>query len=53
MGILIATCECGMYSLYFIIHMLENKISSNYLKTHKLDDKYVEKFRKLYFNDDI
>lgn len=45
--------ECGMYSLYFIIHMLENKISSNYLKTHKLDDKYVEKFRKIYFNDDI
>ena len=45
--------ECGMYSLYFIIHMLENKISSNYLKTHKLDDKYVEKFRKIYFNEDI
>lgn len=45
--------ECGMYSLYFIIHMLENKISSNYLKTHRLDDKYVEKFRKIYFNDDI
>lgn len=45
--------ECGMYSLYFIIHMLENKISSNYLKTHRLDDKYVEKFRKIYFNDDV
>jgi hypothetical protein len=45
--------ECGMYSLYFIIHMLENKITSNYLKTHKLDDKYVEKFRKIYFNEDI
>jgi len=45
--------ECGMYSLYFIIHMLKNKISSNYLKTHKLDDKYVEKFRKIYFNDEI
>ena len=45
--------ECGMYSLYFIIHMLENKITSNYLKTHKLNDKYVEKFRKIYFNEDM
>jgi hypothetical protein len=45
--------ECGMYSLYFIIHMLENKISTNYLKTHKLNDKYVEKFRKIYFNEDV
>ena len=45
--------ECGMYSLYFIIHMLENKISPKYLKNHKLNDKYVEKFRKIYFNEDV
>lgn len=45
--------ECGMYSLYFIVHLLENKITTEYLKTHKLDDKFVEKFRKIYFNDEL
>ena len=45
--------ECGIYSLYFIIHMLEDKINSNYLKTHILKDKYIEKFRKIYFNEDL
>jgi len=42
--------ECGVYSLYFIIHMLENKLTSEYLKTHILKDKYIEKYRKIYFN---
>jgi hypothetical protein len=42
--------ECGMYSLYFIIHMLEDKINANYLKTHILKDKYIEKFRRIFFN---
>jgi hypothetical protein len=45
--------ECGVYSLFFIVHMLENKITPKYLKTHKLDDKYIEKFRKIYFNEDL
>jgi hypothetical protein len=45
--------ECGMYSLYFIIHMLEDKITEHYLKTHILKDEYIEKFRKIYFNDDL
>jgi hypothetical protein len=45
--------ECGMYSLFFIVHMLEDKINSHYLKTHILKDKYVEKFRKIYFNEDL
>ena len=44
--------ECGIYSLYFIVHMLEDKINSHYLKTHILKDEYIEKFRKVYFNDD-
>jgi hypothetical protein len=44
--------ECGIYSLYFIVHMLEDKINSHYLKTHILKDEYIEKFRKIYFNDD-
>ena len=42
--------ECGIYSLYFIAHMLEDKINAHYLKTHILKDKYMEKFRKVYFN---
>jgi hypothetical protein len=42
--------ECGVYSLFFIVHMLEDKITGNYLKTHILKDKYMEQFRKIYFN---
>jgi len=45
--------ECGIYSLYFIIHMLEDKITEHYLKTHILRDEYIEKFRKIYFNDEL
>ena len=44
--------ECGIYAIYFIVHMLEDKINSHYLKTHILKDKYIEKFRKIYFNED-
>lgn len=42
--------ECGMYSLFFIIHMVEDKITSHYLKKHIVRDKDVEKFRRIYFN---
>ena len=45
--------ECGMYSLYFIIHMLEDKITEHYLKTHVLKDKYMQQFRKIYFNESL
>ena len=45
--------ECGVYSLFFIVHMLEDKITSHYLKTHMLKDKYMEQFRKIYFNVEI
>ena len=44
--------ECGIYAIYFIVHMLEDKINSYYLKHHILKDKYIEKFRKIYFNED-
>jgi hypothetical protein len=44
--------ECGIYSIFFITHMLEDKINGHYLKTHILKDKYMEKFRKVYFNGD-
>ena len=45
--------ECGIYSLFFIIHMLEDKITGHYLKTHVLKDEYMEKFRHVYFNDSL
>ena len=45
--------ECGIYSIYFIVHMLEDKITGQYLKTHILNDKYMQKFRKIYFNEDL
>ena len=33
--------------------MLEDKITEHYLKTHILKDKYMQKFRKVYFNSDL
>lgn len=42
--------ECGIYSIFFITHMLEDKINGHYLKTHILKDKYMENFRKIYYN---
>lgn len=45
--------ECGIYSLFFVIHMLEDKITEHYLKTHILRDEYIEKFRKIYYNEDL
>ena len=47
------TTECGIYSIFFIVHMLEDKITEKYLKTHILDDKYMQKFRQVYFNDSL
>ena len=45
--------ECGIYSLFFIVHMLEDKVTDHYMKTHILKDEYMEKFRKVYFNDSL
>jgi hypothetical protein len=45
--------ECGVYSLFFIVHMLEDKMTEHYLKTHILKDGYIEKFRHIYFNDSL
>ena len=42
--------ECGMYSLYFIVQMLEDKVTAKYLKTRVISDKFIERFRKIYFN---
>ena len=45
--------ECGIYSLFFIVHILEEKMTEHYLKTHILKDEYMQKFRKIYFNDSL
>ena len=45
--------ECGIYSLFFIVHMLEDKMTEHYLKTHILKDEYMNKFRRVYFNDSL
>jgi hypothetical protein len=45
--------ECGVYSIFFIVHMLEDKLTGHYLKTHQLKDEYMEKFRKIYFNQEL
>jgi hypothetical protein len=42
--------ECGIYSLFFIIYMLQDKISGHYLKTHIIKDKYMENFRNVFYN---
>jgi len=53
--------ECGMYSLFFIITMLTGKTEFNnnmkvsdklhLFRQKKIPDKYVEKYRNIYFND--
>jgi hypothetical protein len=43
--------ECGIYSIFFITHMLEDKINAHYLKTHILKDEYIENFRHIYYNE--
>lgn len=45
--------ECGIYSIFFIAHMLQDKITGEYLKTHILKDEYIEKFRKIYYNEEL
>ena len=46
--------ECGMYSLFFIVTMLtgEKEIGKKleFFQSGKIEDKYVEKYRKIYFN---
>jgi len=45
--------ECGVYSIFFVAHMLEDKITGHYLKTHILKDDYMQKFRKIYYNQEL
>ncbi len=52
--------ECGMYSLFFIITMLSEKINGkpvtlekrlNMFRNKKIPDKYITQYRKIYFNE--
>jgi hypothetical protein len=43
--------ECGMYSLYVIINLLKDKLTYDYIMTHRIKDEEVEKMRKEYYND--
>ena len=45
------TTECGMYSLYCIIHLLEGKHTIDYFKKRRIPDKDVARYRKIYFNE--
>ena len=42
--------ECGMFSLYFIVNMLLEKLTPKYFKTKKISDSMMEGFRSIYFN---
>jgi hypothetical protein len=44
------TTECGMYSLYCIVHLLEGKHTIDYFKKRRIPDKDVARYRKIYFN---
>jgi len=45
--------ECGVYCLFFIINMLEDKISWNDLMTERIKDDDMHTFRGMYFNSEI
>jgi hypothetical protein len=45
--------ECGMYSLFFIIFMLQDKITGGHLKKKIYKDKFIEQYRKIFFNEDL
>lgn len=47
------TYSCGVYSLFFLVHMLEDKVTEHYLKTHRFKDEYIESFRNIYFNSEL
>lgn len=46
--------ECGVYSLFMIIHMLTGKMNVHDFmdKKKKLTDKYMQRFRRKFFNID-
>jgi hypothetical protein len=45
--------ECGMYSLYLIITMIQDRHPYNFFKNTKISDAAMEKMRDRYFNNDL
>jgi hypothetical protein len=45
--------ECGIYSLFFIIHMLQDKTAEDFYKTHIIKDDQIQNYRKIYFNEEL
>ena len=45
--------ECGIYSLFFIIHMLQDKTSEDFYKNHIIKDNQIQNYRKIYFNEEL
>jgi hypothetical protein len=45
--------ECGIYSLFFIIHMLQDKTSEDFYKNHIIKDDQIQNYRKIYFNEEL
>jgi hypothetical protein len=41
--------ECGVYSIYFIIQLLEEKKTFNELQSHRIADEFVNNKRKYFF----
>jgi hypothetical protein len=44
-----STTECGIYSLYFIIHMLNDDITTHHIKHTRITDKEMVRLRDVYF----
>ena len=45
--------ECGVYSLYFITALLEDKHDEEWFKKNRISDKEMSKFRKVFFNESL
>lgn len=45
--------ECGIYSLFFIIHMLQDKTTEDFYKSHVIKDDQIQNYRKIYFNEEL
>jgi hypothetical protein len=45
--------ECGVYSLFFIINLLMETKTPDFFKIQSIKDNEIEKYRKIYFNEDL
>ena len=43
--------QCGMYCLYFIIELLENRLNYDYFINNRITDEMMMKYREEYFNE--